>query len=78
MIIMFEVKNRGKWPLGIGKKLYPGRDRVIRAMKLQSGRNFLESVPPSCLCTFQSSLMLKHQCSDQGDRWHLQADERIH
>ena len=42
VIIKSEEKNRGKWPLGIVKELYPGRDGVVRAMKVRSGRNFLE------------------------------------
>lgn len=42
MIIKSEEKNRGKWPLGIVKKLYPGRDGVVRAVKVHSGRNFLD------------------------------------
>jgi len=29
-------------PLDIVQELYPERDRVVRAVKLQSGRNFLE------------------------------------
>ena len=41
MIIKSEEKNRGKWPLGIVKELYPGRDAVVRAVKVRSGRNFL-------------------------------------
>ena len=42
VIIKSEEKNRGKWPLGIIKDLYPGRDGVVRAVNVRSGRNFLE------------------------------------
>ena len=42
VILKSEEKNRGKWPLGIVQELYRGRDRVVRAVKLRSGRNFLE------------------------------------
>ena len=42
MIIKSEEKNRSKWPLDIVKELYPARDRVVRAVKVRSGRNFLE------------------------------------
>ena len=41
-LIKSEEKNRGKWPLGNVKELYPGRDVVVRAVKVRSGRNFLE------------------------------------
>lgn len=42
VILKSEDKNRGKWPLGIVQELYPGRDGVVRAVKLRSGKNFLE------------------------------------
>ena len=42
VIIKSEEKNRDKWPLRIVKELYPGRDGVVRAVKVRSGRNFLE------------------------------------
>ena len=42
VIIKSEEKNRGKWPLCIVKELYPRRDGVVRAVKVRSGRNFLE------------------------------------
>ena len=42
VILKSEDKNRGKWPLGILQELYPGRDGVVRAVKLRSGKNFLE------------------------------------
>ena len=42
VILKREEKNRGKWPLGIVEELYPGKDEVVRAVKLRSGRNFLE------------------------------------
>ena len=42
VIIKSEEKNRVRWPLGIVKELYPGRDGVVRAVKVRSGRNFLE------------------------------------
>ena len=42
VILKSEERNRRKWPLGIVQELYPGRDGVVRAVKLRSGRNFLE------------------------------------
>lgn len=42
VIIKCEEKIRGKWPLGIVMELYPGRDGVVRAVKVRSGRNFRE------------------------------------
>lgn len=42
VIIHSEEKNRGKWPLGIVQQLYGGRDGVIRAVKLRTGKSILE------------------------------------
>ena len=42
VILKREEKNRGKWPLGIVQELCPGKYGVVRAVKLRSGRNFLE------------------------------------
>ena len=42
VIIHSEERNRGKWPLGVVKELYPGRDGVVRAVKLQVGRGYIE------------------------------------
>ena len=42
VIIRSDERNRGKWPLGIMKELFPGRDGIIRAVKLRSGRSHLE------------------------------------
>jgi len=39
VIIKSEEKNKGKWQLGIVKELYPGRDGVVRALKVRSGNN---------------------------------------
>ena len=66
MIIKFKEENRGKWPLGIVKELYPGRDRVVRAVNVRSGKKVswetsAASVPPGtnlrvcCRYTFQRS-----------------------
>jgi hypothetical protein len=40
--IKSDEKNRGKWPLGIVMELFPGRDGVVRAVKLRAGKRFLE------------------------------------
>ena len=42
VIIQSEEQNRGKWPLGVVKELYKGRDSVFRALKLCAGQGFLE------------------------------------
>ena len=42
VIIKSEDKNRGKWPLGIIQELYPGRDGIIRAVRLRAGKSYLE------------------------------------
>ena len=42
VIIQSEERNRGKWPLGVVKELYKGRDGVVRAVKLRAGQGFLE------------------------------------
>ena len=62
VIIKSEDKNRGKWPLGIIQELYPGRDGVVRAARLRSGKSFLERplqhlypLELSCVCAVQGS-----------------------
>ena len=42
VIIKSDEKSRGKWPLGIVVELFPGRDGVLRAVKLRAGKSFLE------------------------------------
>ncbi|XP_028397808.1 uncharacterized protein LOC114521540 [Dendronephthya gigantea] len=36
VIIRSDERNRGKWPLGIVDELFPGRDGIVRAVKLPS------------------------------------------
>lgn len=42
VIVKSDERNRGKWHLGIVEQLYPGRDGVVRAVKLRSGKDHLE------------------------------------
>ena len=42
VIIKGDERNRGKWRMGIVDTLTPGRDGVIRAVRLRSGKSFLE------------------------------------
>ena len=42
VVIRSDEKNRGKWPLGVVEQLFPGRDGVVRAVKLRAGKTFLE------------------------------------
>ena len=42
VIIKGEEKNRGKWKLGIVTALIPGRDGIVRVVKLRAGRGELE------------------------------------
>ena len=42
VIIKGNEKNRGQWELGIVDELFPGSDGVIRAVKLQAGKSYLE------------------------------------
>ena len=42
MIIKWDERNRGKWKLGIVEKLIPGRDQVVRAVRLRAGKSYLE------------------------------------
>ena len=88
MIIKSEDKNRGKWPLGIIQELYPGRDGVVRAARLRSGKSFLERplqhlypLELSCDCAVQGpSAVLSADALIFRPRRQasLQAGERIH
>ena len=42
VIVKSDEKNWEKWQLGIVEHLYPGRDGVVRAVKLRAGKNYLE------------------------------------
>ena len=42
VIIKSDDKSRAKWPLGIVQELYPGRDGIIRAVRLRAGQSYLE------------------------------------
>ena len=42
VLIKSEDRNRNKWPLGIVERLIEGKDGVIRAIRLRSGRDRLE------------------------------------
>ena len=42
VLIKNEDRNRRKWKIGIIDKLYYGRDDVIRAVQLRSGKSFIQ------------------------------------
>ena len=42
VIVRAEEKNRGKWPLGVVEELFTGRDGVVHAAKLRTGKGHLE------------------------------------
>ena len=42
VLIKSDSKDRNKWPLGIVESLIKGKDGVIRAVQLRSGRDRLE------------------------------------
>ena len=42
VLIQDSERNRGKWNIGIVVKLFPGRDGVVRAVRLRAGRSYLE------------------------------------
>ncbi|XP_068704661.1 uncharacterized protein [Montipora foliosa] len=42
VLIKGEERNRGLWRLGVVDKLIPGRDGIVRAVRLRDGKSFLE------------------------------------
>ena len=42
VIVRSDNRNRAKWPLGIVERLIPGKDGVVRAVKLRAGKSYLE------------------------------------
>jgi hypothetical protein len=42
VIVRSDDRNRAKWPLGIVERLIPGKDGVVRAVKLRAGKSYLE------------------------------------
>uniref|UniRef100_A0A7M5XLD8 DUF5641 domain-containing protein n=2 Tax=Clytia hemisphaerica TaxID=252671 RepID=A0A7M5XLD8_9CNID len=45
VIIKGDERNRANWNLGIIDKMMPGKDGIIRAVRLRAGKNFLERAP---------------------------------
>ena len=41
VMIKGEEKNRGLWKIGIIHRLIPGRDGVVRAVRLRAGKSHL-------------------------------------
>ena len=42
VLIQTKSKNRGTWPLGIIEETYPGKDNVIRGVRLKTPNGTLE------------------------------------
>ncbi|XP_028404086.1 uncharacterized protein LOC114526758 [Dendronephthya gigantea] len=42
VLIKGEGKNRGTWKIGIVERLIPGRDGIVRAVRLRAGKSYLE------------------------------------
>ena len=42
VIIKGEERNRGYWKLGIVEELFPGRDGVVRSVRLRAGKSYQE------------------------------------
>ncbi len=42
VLIKGESKNRGKWKIGIVEEMVPGRDGVVRVVKLRAGQSHME------------------------------------
>ena len=42
VLIKDDEKNRCKWKIGIVDKLIPGRDEIVRAVRLRAGKSYLE------------------------------------
>ncbi|XP_068707690.1 uncharacterized protein [Montipora foliosa] len=42
VLIKGEERNRGLWRIGVVDKLIPGRDGIVRAVRLRAGKSFLE------------------------------------
>ena len=42
VLVKSEAKNRGKWPFAAVKAVFPGRDGVVRAVRVETGKGLLE------------------------------------
>ena len=42
VLLKSENKNRGAWPLGIVEEIYPGKDNVVRAVRVKTPTGSLE------------------------------------
>ena len=68
-----EEKNRGLWKIGIIERLIPGRNGVVRAVRLRAGKSHLEKsiqlhypLELQCEIKIQKGLILK------GKRFYMQ------
>ena len=41
VIVKAQDKNRGKWPLGIVVNMIPGKDGVVKDVRLRAGKKHL-------------------------------------
>ena len=42
VIVQSDNKNRGTWPLTVVEEMYPGKDNVIRAVRVKTSNKTLE------------------------------------
>ena len=42
VIIRSDEKNRNRWPIAVARQLYPGRDGIVRAVQVDTGKGQLE------------------------------------
>ena len=43
VIVQSESKNRGSWPLAIVEEMYPGKDGVVRAVRVKTPNGTLDT-----------------------------------
>lgn len=64
MIVKTDEKSRGRWPLGIIEELIAGKDVVVRAVKVRTGKNQLERA-------VQHLFPLELSCDRRSEEVHL-------
>ena len=59
VLINDSERNRGKWNIGIVVKLFPGRDRVRRAVRLRAVKSYLERAVQHLISSSRTRLATK-------------------
>ena len=73
VLVRTDNKNRGKWPLAIVQETYPGKDGIVRAVRLKTSHGTLERpvqhlYPMELTCDVTQAVQLNPEAPSFGPR----------